>query len=82
MSNCSVGPLESSEKKRKYILLQVAPVYVKPDTAAIHERIGFDPKPKLQWADNQSIGEAGIPNSHVEHLVIGGSQDSAEVTDW
>ena len=30
-------------------ILQVAPVYVKPDTAAIHERIGFDPKPKLQW---------------------------------
>ena len=28
--------------------MQVAPVYVKPDTAAIHERIGFDPKPKLQ----------------------------------
>ena len=35
-------------KKEKMILLQVAPVYVKPDTAAIHERIGFDPKPKLQ----------------------------------
>jgi len=29
-------------------IVEVAPVYVKPDTAAIHERIGFDPKPKLQ----------------------------------
>ena len=33
--------------------MQVAPVYVKPDTAAIHERIGFDPKPKLQWKKNK-----------------------------
>ena len=33
--------------------MQVAPVYVKPDTAAIHERIGFDPKPKLQWKRNR-----------------------------
>ena len=33
----------------KHKWFQVAPVYVKPDTAAIHERIGFDPKPKLQW---------------------------------
>ena len=33
--------------------MQVAPVYVKPDTAAIHERIGVDPKPKLQWKKNK-----------------------------
>jgi anaphase-promoting complex subunit 12 len=29
-------------------IVEAAPAYGRPDVAAVHDRIGYDPKPKLQ----------------------------------
>ena len=60
--------------------MQVAPVYVKPDTAAIHERIGFDPKPKLQWKKNKDTTKSG--GLLESFSLLTGSDDMAEMMLW